>query len=111
MQKLGTVRRPQTYFEYTLSGRQAGETIVAKVKKMPSNKQFPKESDPFVGTFVGTFVATETIVPDIDGNMVDGWEMKLSLNGLSAGDYIFNEVINGVVEEPVTFTILEAVTQ
>lgn len=106
--KIGSVRKPQTTFQYTLSGRQDGESILVKAKAMLPNGQLPDSGAPFVGTFT----SSATQVPDDKGILVDGWLLTLDVTGLSVGDYVFNEVINGVtVEEPVVFSILSAITQ
>lgn len=106
-----TIRRGAS-FSYSLSGRQAGDSLTAKLKPAASEIAVPSDDVPHVAVF------TISESNDVDGLGTDGWIMFL--NGaqtatLAAGNYIFDERIiaaNGNIDqtEPAILKILERVT-
>lgn len=106
-----TIQRGET-FQYTLSGRQAGDTITARLKPAASGLGVPESSVAAVATF------TTVTSDDVDGAGTDGWILTLdatSTAGLAVGNYVFDErIVNaaGQIEntEASILRIVERVT-
>lgn len=108
---LATIQRGET-FQYSLSGRQAGDTIIARLKPAASGLAVPDSSVAAVATF------TTATSDDVDGAGADGWILTLdaaTTAGLAIGNYVFDErIVNaaGQIEntEASILRVVERVT-
>ena len=106
-----TIQRGET-FQYTLSGRQIGDTITARLKPAASGLGVPDSTIAHVATF------TTATSDDVDGLGTDGWVLTLdatSTAALAVGNYVFDErIVNaaGAIEntEATILRIVERVT-
>lgn len=106
-----TIQRGET-FQYTLSGRQTGDTITARLKPAASGLGVPDSGVAAVATF------TTATSDDVDGAGADGWILTLDATttaGVAVGNYVFDErIVNaaGQIEntEATILRIVERVT-
>lgn len=110
-----TVQQGETH-QHTLSGRQTGDTITAKLKPAASGLGVPDDSVASVATFTTTEAAE---VAGENGALVAGWILGLDATTTAAlplGSYVFDERIvnvSGQVEntEPAIIKIVNRVTK
>jgi len=107
-----TIQRGET-FQYSLSGRQTGDTIEGDLKPVAVGGGVPADTVDAVASF--TYVTSD----DVDGAGTDGWIGTLSAAvtaGLDAGNYVFDEKITssgGLVDQTdaAIIRIVERVTE
>ena len=108
---IATIQRGET-FQYTLSGRQTGDTIIARLKPAAAGLGVPADTVAAVATF------TTAASDDVDGNGTDGWILTLDATttaALAVGNYVFDErIVNaaGQIEntEASILKVVERVT-